>query len=42
MKLTVLNSNSKGNCYILQNEHEALVIECGVKFSEVKKALQHI
>lgn len=39
MKLTVLNSNSKGNCYILQNEHEALVIECGVKFSEVKKAL---
>ncbi len=39
MKLTVLNSNSKGNCYILQNKHEALVIECGVKFSEVKKAL---
>ena len=39
MKLTVLNSNSKGNCYILQNEHEALIIECGVKFSEVKKAL---
>lgn len=39
MKLKVLNSNSKGNCYILQNENEALVIECGVKFSEVKKAL---
>jgi len=39
MKLTVLNSNSRGNCYILQNEHEALVIECGVRFAEVNKAL---
>lgn len=39
MKLTVLNSNSRGNCYILQNDTEALVIECGVRFAEVKKAL---
>lgn len=39
MKLTILNSNSRGNCYILQNDTEALVIECGVCFSEVKKAL---
>lgn len=39
MKLKVLGSGSKGNCYILENENEALVIECGVKFSEVKQAL---
>lgn len=41
MKLTVLSSNSRGNCYILQNETEALVIECGVRFSEVKKAVDY-
>lgn len=39
MELTVLNSSSKGNCYILQNETEALVIECGVSLLEVKKAV---
>ena len=39
MKLKILGSGSSGNCYILENENEALVIECGVKFSEVKKAL---
>lgn len=39
MQLTVLGSSSKGNCYILHNESEALVIECGVPFLEVKKAL---
>lgn len=39
MELTVLGSNSKGNCYILQNSKEALIIECGVSLSEVKKAI---
>lgn len=39
MELTVLGSNSKGNCYILQNSKEALIIECGVSLSEVKKAV---
>lgn len=39
MELTVLGSSSKGNCYILQNESEALVIEAGVRLKEVKKAL---
>ncbi|NLO70239.1 MAG: MBL fold metallo-hydrolase [Porphyromonadaceae bacterium] len=39
MELTVLGSSSAGNCYILQNEHEALIIECGVNFKEVTKAL---
>lgn len=39
MTLKVLGSSSKGNCYILENESEALLIECGVKFSIVKEYL---
>ena len=39
MKLKVLNSRSEGNCYILENEASALVIEAGVSLMEVKKAL---
>ena len=39
MNLHVINSNSQGNAYILQNEDEALLIECGVNFKEIKKGL---
>lgn len=39
MELTVLGSSSKGNCYVLQNGNEALVIEAGVSLAEVKKAV---
>ena len=39
MKLKVLGSRSSGNCYILENNTEALVIEAGVSFTDVKKAL---
>ena len=39
MELHILGSSSAGNCYILENSTEALVIECGVPFQEVKKAL---
>lgn len=39
MELTVINSNSAGNGYILQNEREALIIECGVAFSLIKQKL---
>lgn len=39
MKLKVLGSNSAGNCYLLENDHECLVIELGVKFMQVKKAV---
>jgi phosphoribosyl 1,2-cyclic phosphodiesterase len=39
MELIVLGSSSAGNCYILNVEKEALVIEAGVRFSEVKQAL---
>lgn len=41
MRLIVLGSNSLGNCYILENENEALIIEAGIKFQEVKKALDY-
>lgn len=41
MKLTVLNSNSRGNCYVLQNDTEALVLEAGIKLADVKKVLDY-
>ncbi len=39
MRLKVLGSTSKGNCYILENKNEALIIEAGVSISRVRKAL---
>jgi phosphoribosyl 1,2-cyclic phosphodiesterase len=39
MILTVLGSSSKGNCYILENDDEALIIEAGINPKEIKKAL---
>lgn len=39
MKLHVLGSSSKGNCYILENGVEALIIEAGIPFKDIKKAL---
>lgn len=39
MKLKVIGTGSKGNAYILENDKEALLIECGVHISEIKKAL---
>jgi phosphoribosyl 1,2-cyclic phosphodiesterase len=39
MLLTIIDSGSQGNAYLLHNEGEALLIECGVKFSEIKEAL---
>lgn len=39
MKLKVLGSGSSGNCYILENKAEALIIEAGIPFKEVKIAL---
>lgn len=39
MTLKCLGSGSSGNCYILENDNEALIIEAGVSFLEVKKAL---
>lgn len=39
MVLKVLGSGSSGNCYILESDTETLIIEAGVHFMEVKKAL---
>lgn len=40
MKLKILNSNSSGNCYLLESSAgEVLMIECGVRFDQVKQAL---
>ena len=39
MKLRVLGSGSSGNCYLLESDTECLVIEAGIPFKAVKKAL---
>lgn len=39
MRLFVIGSGSSGNCYLLENETECLVIEAGLPYSEVKKAI---
>lgn len=39
MKLHVIGTGSSGNCYIVQDDTEALVLECGVKFKAVQAAL---
>jgi len=41
MVLKVLGSSSAGNCYILENDSEALILEAGIRFSEVKRALNY-
>ncbi len=40
MRLKILGSNSQGNCYILENDQEALIIEAGVRFDFLQKGLQ--
>lgn len=39
MKLKVIGTGSKGNAYLLENENEALLIECGMNINAIKKAL---
>jgi phosphoribosyl 1,2-cyclic phosphodiesterase len=39
MELKILGSSSTGNCYVFDNGKEALIIECGVPFQDVKKAV---
>lgn len=38
MRLKIINSNSKGNCYLLESESETLLIECGVRFDLIQRA----
>lgn len=40
MKVKVVNSGSSGNCYIVYNDEEALIIECGVRMRAIKEALE--
>ncbi len=40
MNLHILGSNSFGNCYVLETATEALILEAGVRMSNVKKALR--
>lgn len=39
MNLKVIGTGSKGNCYLLENDNEALIIECGVNITAIKQAL---
>lgn len=40
MRLIVVGSGSSGNSYILESDTEALIIDAGVRFLDVKKALR--
>lgn len=39
MKLKVLGSGSSGNCYLLENKNECLIIEAGINIKQLKIAL---
>lgn len=39
MKLSIIGSGSNGNGYILQNEKEALILECGMPFHHAVRLL---
>lgn len=39
MRLQVLGSGSKGNCYLLSTDTETLILDAGISVKEVKKAL---
>lgn len=39
MKLKCLGSGSKGNCYLLQDKDETLIVEAGIKYKNILKGL---
>ena len=39
MKLTVIGTGSSGNCYVIQDEHEAIILEAGMSLAKVKQVL---
>lgn len=39
MKLHIIGSSSSGNAYAFESENQTLLLEAGVRFSQVKKAL---
>lgn len=40
MNLHIIGSGSSGNCYVLEADSEALLIEAGERFADVKRALR--
>lgn len=40
MKLEILGSSSSGNCYLFKEGESVLILECGIPFNKVKKALK--
>lgn len=41
MKLKVLGSSSKGNCYLIEaNEKDKLILDAGINFKDVQKELR--
>jgi len=40
MTLHIINTGSAGNCYIFEAKDAVLIVECGVPFKDVKKALK--
>lgn len=41
MELRVLGSSSRGNCYVLDNGSEALIVECGMPYKDVQRAVDY-
>ena len=41
MKLKALGSSSSGNCYLLDDGKQILILEAGVPFSDVKEAIDY-
>lgn len=41
MRLKVIGSGSAGNAYLLYNDKEALLIECGMRLKHIKEALDY-
>ena len=39
MNLKIIGTGSSGNCYLLYNKEEVLILECGVQFKKIKEAL---
>ncbi len=39
MELKILGSSSSGNCYLFETEKECLILEAGVRLSQIKEAL---
>lgn len=41
MKIKVLGSSSKGNCYLLKLKKETLILECGINYKQILKGLNY-